>query len=118
MTIVLYQESLTQCTKLTEHAQRVETMPFAMLAKWQCQKDTMHTNRGCTGDFPTRKSKKTSWVLCTQKIETKKTSKPSQQNNLGQPPNCLFLILTMATKMHAGVNIMQCCNCILPTLVM
>ncbi len=53
-----------------------------------------------------------------KKIETKKMSKPSQQNNLGQPRNCLFSMLMMVTKMHAGVNIMQCCHCVLPDLAM
>jgi hypothetical protein len=34
--------------------------------------------RGCTGDFPARKSKINSWVPHTKK-ETKKTSKPRNQ---------------------------------------
>ncbi len=69
------------------------------------KEEYIHNVRGYTGDFPARKSKKTSWVPRTQKIETKKTSKPSQQNNSGQPQNCLFLISTMATKTHTGVHI-------------
>jgi hypothetical protein len=48
------------------------------------------SDRGCTGDFIARTSKKTSWVPRTQKIETKKMSKPSQQNNSGQPKIAYF----------------------------
>jgi hypothetical protein len=80
------------------------------------QMRTRHTSRGCTGDFPTRNSKKTLGFHIRNKIETKKTSKRSQQNNSRQPQNCLFLISTKATKTHAGVHITQCYYRALPAL--
>jgi hypothetical protein len=77
--------------------------------------DDFPPDRGCTGDFPARKLKN-SWVPRTQKIETKKMSEPSQQNNSGHPQNCLYLILMMATEIHTRVHIIQCCHCVLPAL--
>jgi hypothetical protein len=55
--------------------------------------------------FPLENQKKPLGFHVRIKIEMKKTSKPSQQNNSGQPQNCLFLISLMATKMHTGVLI-------------
>jgi hypothetical protein len=51
-----------------------------------------------------------------KKIETKKRASRANRTTPNNPKIAYFLILTMATKIHAGVHITLCCHRTLPAL--
>jgi hypothetical protein len=75
-------------------------------------------DRSCTGDFPTRKSKKTSWVPHTQKNRNKKNEQAKPTEQLQTTPKSLIFDFNNGDQTHAGVHIMQCYHRVLPALAM